>query len=37
MPFAVTWVDLEIVILSEFCQIGKHKYHMYHSCGISKK
>ena len=28
MPFAVIWVDLEIVILSELCQIGKHKYHM---------
>ena len=28
MPFAVIWVDLEIVILSELCEIGKHKYHM---------
>ena len=28
MPFAVTWVDLEIVILSEVSQTQKDKYHM---------
>ena len=26
MPFAATWVDLEIIILSEASQIQKHKY-----------
>ena len=28
MPFAVTWMDLEIVILSEVSQTEKDKYHM---------
>ena len=28
MPFAVTWMDLEIVILSEISQKEKDKYHM---------
>ena len=28
MPFASTWMDLEIIILSEVSQIEKHKYHM---------
>ena len=28
MPFAVTWVGLEIVILSEVSQTEKGKYHM---------
>ena len=27
MPFAATWVDLEIVILSEVNQAEKDKYH----------
>ena len=28
MPFAATWVDLEIVILTEVSQTEKDKYHM---------
>ena len=28
MPFAASWVDLEIIILSEVSQIEKDKYHM---------
>ena len=28
MPFAVTWMDLEIIILSERSQKKKDKYHM---------
>ena len=28
MPFAVIWMDLEIVILSEVSQTEKDKYHM---------
>ena len=28
MPFAATWMDLEIVILSEVSQTEKDKYHM---------
>ena len=30
MPFAVTKMDLEIVILSEVSQTGKDKYHISH-------
>ena len=26
MPFVVTWMDLELVILSEVSQTGKDKY-----------
>ena len=29
MPFAATWMDLEIVILSEVSQTQKGKYHMW--------
>ena len=28
MPFAATWMDLEIIILSEVNQREKDKYHM---------
>ena len=28
MPFVATWMDLEIVVLSEACQTEKEKYHM---------
>ena len=28
MPFAATWMDLEIIILSEVSQEEKDKYHM---------
>ena len=28
MPFAVTWMDLEMIILSEVSQKEKDKYHM---------
>ena len=35
MPFAATWMDLEIVILSEVSQTQKDKYHMILLiCGI---
>ena len=35
MPFATTWVDLEIIILSEVSQKEKDKYHMISLiCGI---
>ena len=28
MPFAATWVDLEIIILSDVSQTENDKYHM---------
>ena len=35
MPFAETWMDLEIIILSELSQKKKDKYHMISFiCGI---
>ena len=35
MPFAATWMDLEIIILSEVSQKEKDKYHMLSLiCGI---
>ena len=37
MPFAATWMDLEIIILSEVSQTEKDKYHMVSlTCGILK-
>ena len=38
MPFAMTWSDLEIIILSEVSQKEKDKYHtISFICGRSKK
>ena len=35
MPFAATWMELEIIILSEVSQTEKDKYHMISLiCGI---
>ena len=35
LPFATTWMDLEIIILSEVSQTEKDKYHMISLiCGI---
>ena len=35
MPFAATWMDLEIVILSEVSQTEKEKYRMISlTCGM---
>ena len=35
MPFAATWMDLEIIILSEGSQKENNKYHMVSLiCGI---
>ena len=35
MPFAATWMDLEIVIRSEVSQTQKDRYHMISLiCGI---
>ena len=37
MPFATTWLDLEIVILNEVSQTEKDTYHMmWFICGIYK-
>ena len=38
MPFIATWMDLEIIILSEVTQKVKDKHHMISLiCGIFKK
>ena len=35
LPFATTWMDLEIIILSELSQTEKDKYHIISlMCGI---
>ena len=37
MPFAATWMDLEIILLSEVSQAEKDKYYMLSLiCGILK-
>ena len=37
MPFATTWMDLEIIILSEVSQIEKDQYFISLISGIFKK
>ena len=38
MPFAATWRDIDIVILTEVSQAEKNKYHMISLiCGISNR
>ena len=34
MPIAATWMDLEIIILSEASQTEKDKYMIWLVCGI---
>ena len=34
MPFAATWMDLEIITVSEVSQTEKDKYHISLICGI---
>ena len=35
MPYAATWMDLDIIVLSEVSQTEKNKYHMISLiCGI---
>ena len=36
MPFAATWMDLEIIILSEVNQKEKDKYNISLICGTEK-
>ena len=36
MPFAATWMDLKMIILSEIGQIEKGKYIISQICGILK-
>ena len=38
LPFVITWMDLEDIMLSEISQIEKDKYYMILIiCGIEKK
>ena len=38
MPFTATWMNLQIIILSEVSQTENDKYHMISlTCGILKK
>ena len=37
MPFAATWMNLKITILSEVSQTEKDIYMILHICGILKK
>ena len=35
LPFAMTWMDLEVIMLNEISQTEKDKYHMIPlTCGI---
>ena len=34
MPFAASWIDIEMTILNEVSQAEKDKYHMSLICGI---
>ena len=34
MPFAATWMDVEMIKLSEISQKEKDKYHIISLCGI---
>ena len=34
LPFTATWMDLEIIIVSEVSQTEKNKYHLYVLCII---
>ena len=35
MPLAATWMDQEMIILSEVSQVGEDKFHMsYNLCDI---
>ena len=36
MPFPATWMDLEIITLSEISQTEKDKYMISLICGVSK-
>ena len=37
MEFATTWIDTEVIMLSEFSQTVRHQYHSYHLNVESKK
>ena len=37
MSFAATWMDLEIIILSELSQTEKDKYHIAYMWNLKKK
>ena len=36
MPFAATWMDLEVIILSEVSQIDKDKYNITYMWNLKK-
>ena len=36
MPFAATWMDLEMIILSEVCQTEKDKYDVAYMWNLKK-
>ena len=36
MPFAATWMDLEIIILSKVSQTEKDKYHITYMWNLKK-